>query len=156
MQKLHVSMELLSGMQPMQSLAIHTDRRHCKNTLSEPVPGMQEPQDPPRVPHSSSSAPVSSLPGLQQVWQLAKWLETETLHFNETFAQRQLSSPALEFLLVATKQARQLHSKAFYELTKQVMITKRVPAVDPPHDMIDICHISNSKSDALGTVRYWT
>jgi len=47
-------------------------------------------------------------------------LEAETLHFNETFAERQLSSPALEFLLLATKQARQLHSKAFYELTKQV------------------------------------
>ena len=81
---------------------------------------VQDPQDPPTVPHSSSSTPVKPLPGLQQVWQLAKWLETETLHFNQSFAERQLSSPALEFLLLATKQARQLHSKAFYELTKQV------------------------------------
>ncbi|KAL0021015.1 hypothetical protein WJX77_006994 [Trebouxia sp. C0004] len=77
-------------------------------------------QDPPTVPHSSASTPIKPPPGLQQVRQLAKWLETETLHFNETFAERQLSSPPLEFLLLATKQARQLHSKAFYELTKQV------------------------------------
>ncbi|DBA69949.1 TPA: Translin-associated factor X-interacting protein 1 [Trebouxia sp. C0005] len=77
-------------------------------------------QDPPTVPHSSASTPIKPPAGLQQVRQLARWLETETLHFNETFAERQLSSPALEFLLLATKQARQLHSKAFYELTKQV------------------------------------
>ncbi len=81
---------------------------------------MQGAQDPPTVSHSSASTPIKPQAGLQQVRQLAKWLETETLHFNETFAERQLSSPALEFLLLATKQARQLHSKAFYELTKQV------------------------------------
>lgn len=81
---------------------------------------MQGAQDPPTVPHSSASTLIKPPAGLQEVRQLAKWLETETLHFNETFAERQLSSPALEFLLLASKQARQLHSKAFYELTKQV------------------------------------
>lgn len=83
---------------------------------------MQGIQDPPTVPHSSASTPLKPVPGPQQVWQLATWLETETQHFNETFAERQMSTPALEFLLLATKQARQLHSKAFYELTKQVML----------------------------------
>lgn len=75
------------------------------------------------MPHSSASTQVKPPNGTQQVWQVAKWLETETLRFNETFSERQLSSPALEFLLLATKSARQLHSKAFYELTKQVMQT---------------------------------
>ena len=84
---------------------------------------LQEGQDAPTVPHSSASTHVQPPHGMQQVWQVAKWLETETLRFNETFSERQLSSPALEFLLLATKSARQLHSKAFYELTKQVMQT---------------------------------
>ncbi|KAL3145195.1 Translin-associated factor X-interacting protein 1 [Trebouxia sp. C0010 RCD-2024] len=77
-------------------------------------------QDPPNVPHSPASTQVKPLLGTRQVWQLAKWLETETLQFNQTFSERAMSSPALEFLLLATRSARQLHSKAFYELTKQV------------------------------------
>lgn len=81
---------------------------------------LQGVQDPPIVPHSPASTQVKPLLGTRQVWQLAKWLETETLHFNQTFSERALSSPALEFLLLATRSARQLHSKAFYELTKQV------------------------------------
>lgn len=77
-------------------------------------------QDPPNVPHAPASTHVKPLHGTRQVWQLAKWLEVETLRFNETFCERALSSPALEFLLLATQSARKLHSKAFYELTKQV------------------------------------
>lgn len=81
---------------------------------------LQGVQDPPNVPHSPASTQVKPLLGTRQVWQLAKWLETETLQFNQTFSERAMSSPALEFLLLATRSARQLHSKAFYELTKQV------------------------------------
>ena len=81
---------------------------------------LQEFQDPPNVPHSPASTQVKPLHGPRQVWQLAKWLEVEILRFNETFSERALSSPLLEFLLLATKSARQLHSKAFYELAKQV------------------------------------
>ena len=81
---------------------------------------MQGYQDPPNVPHAPASTHVKPLHGTRQVWQLAKWLEVETLRFNETFSERALSGPALEFLLLASQSARKLHSKAFYELTKQV------------------------------------
>lgn len=81
---------------------------------------MQGSQDAPNVPHAPASAHIKPLHGTRQVCQLAQWLQVETLRFNETFSERALSSPALEFLLLATQSARKLHSKAFHELTKQV------------------------------------
>ena len=76
--------------------------------------------DLPAVPHSTGSTLIKAVPVDQKVWQLGKWLETETAKFNAQFSERQLSTPLLEFLILATRQARQLHSKVFYELTKQV------------------------------------
>ena len=88
------------------------------------------------MPHSPASTQIKPPLGTRQVWQLAKWLETETLHFNQTFSERALSSPALEFLLLATRSARQLHSKAFYELTKQVGCILNVTCVQHLHQKV--------------------
>lgn len=98
--------------------AVQWGTNTCQSAIIAIV--LQGCQDPPNVRHSPASTQVKPLLGTKQVWQLAKWLDTETLHFNQTFSERALSSPALEFLLLATRSARQLHSKAFYELTKQV------------------------------------
>lgn len=84
---------------------------------------MQADYDAPTVAHSSASMAVMPGPEHPDVWQLSKWLETEIAKFNAEYGERQLTTPLVEFLMLATRQARQLHSKVFYELTKQVGFT---------------------------------
>ena len=82
------------------------------------------------------------------------------LRFNETFSERQLSSPALEFLLLATQTARQLHSKAFYELTRQVsahtVIDSKLMALISLHDLqVGRCRADRRTSLSIKSIIYF-
>lgn len=102
--------------------AARCDANEVATNATQPCT-LQDVHDLPAVPHSTASIHVKHMPGNQMVWQLGKWLETETAKFNAQYAERQSSTPLLELLILATRQARQMHSKVFYELTKQVLMS---------------------------------